>query len=1569
MDIKASVLRDGTSQGGRGLRSQQPDYVSVDEKTWVDWLEFAHAYAQELTYFNDLNQPQGDWSPFFPQDAQTIAEALAALEADSPNLMPSVDLLNRLAQPHLALFLTFLKLLRYPQQQFKALTQRRLDFYYRQVLRLAEKTAIPDRVHVIVALAAHQTEYLLPQGTRVSAGKDSQGVDLHYVTDQVLSVNQAQVASVKTFCVKQGYVDLEAMHLEDHRTNAAFERVLRWAVGTPNQGDDLPTFPQNQPSGTPMDITTLNALSQAIKDYTLDQVTEDQQQYILNQLCFATLDDFQFCFDVHGREIDKQRGEPDVVPPTEAEWQQVYRLVEKAYRKKINRDRRSRLKQEHQNPQYSDASAAFLGLWRFALGDPAAGDLLPPFPTEVEANLADLVVDLAGANAEATARYIQEQLRLSVPDFQKIMGIQRRYPTDRYHPEWEEAYRLLERAQTQKRHFTYPPIGRKEIQAISATTIAEAKPDQPLTLPRFHPFIIQPLDSTAAVSVEQVQSLGIAVTSPVLWLQTGTRNITLTLACQPETFNRGLLEEVLAEGALSFAVSLSSAQGWLSLHPSQWQFEIGDFVLEPPLARYGQAELALIYEATSASFAPSDQGQYLHFPNGSIYRIDVVLSGTQIQVSPVGQVGTGTMVDQYASLDLGVPGTGLTQIQLSADQRELTTRQNQFSAADVGAFVMLAEGTLYQIEQVANSRRVGVRYWGYLPGTGQPQKYAQIAFAAAPVDRLPPLTLIRIVLTAESSSRFGASDLHSLLAGVNGEVYELVGLVSDREATVRTLGHIARTPTPTTGAEHYSASGLYLHSLQLKITLAATAPAITAPALSKEDSIHFQTAHPVVKILFQEETPENPSATRYYAVFKDLELDKAHIQVATQGLKDLYLRNDRTVISPQSPFEPFEASPTAGASFYFTHPEIASKSLDSLSLNLDWMGLPDDFATHYYAYSHCGLSPQPPVIENDSFQAELALWLNRTWHPIAVRSLFSTELNTELSTESGIPESHNNLRLLAPRSALQYDQADFAPLPWAGLAPSPDASTPDAARAADLFEHSCYFRLELTRPDFLHNLYPLVLNKVALSSDEAVRSLSVYPPYTPKIKAITLDYCASAEIHLNRTPPQPTADQLLQVHPFGYLDFRQLTDATAPTHRYRLFPPYAHEGSLLIGLRNLHPPQSLTLLFQLVSGSGNADLTNPEVEWSYLGQDQWHPFQPAEILADGTHGLVDSGILHLNLPTTATDQNHILPAGLYWLRATVNTHPQAIPDILDIRTQAVTATFLDQGNAPDHLSTPLAAHRIQTLVERHPAIATVTQPYSSFGGRPAETHQTFYTRVGERLRHKQRAITRWDYERLVLEQFPQIYKVKCLTQAEQTRTPSAAQVTLVVIPNLANTAPFLPLEPKAPQYLLRQIEAYLQAQTSPFVRVVVKNPRYERIRYRVAVRFQTGYEQGYYLKHLNEELVRFLSPWAYEEQQDIAFGSSIHSSVVIHFIESRPYVDYVANLKLIEQTSVEADDSAVPRLTSRVNTTNLAQVKQVDSILVSAPNHIIDLITTDDYAADEFEGINYMIIGLDFVVT
>ncbi|NEO61919.1 MAG: hypothetical protein F6J98_16355, partial [Moorea sp. SIO4G2] len=75
-------------------------------------------------------------------------------------------------------------------------------------------------------------------------------------------------------------------------------------------------------------------------------------------------------------------------------------------------------------------------------------------------------------------------------------------------------------------------------------------------------------------------------------------------------------------------------------------------------------------------------------------------------------------------------------------------------------------------------------------------------------------------------------------------------------------------------------------------------------------------------------------------------------------------------------FQPFGNNPKVGSGFYFANREISTKKLDSLAINMEWMGLPKDFATHYEAYSSTGVITD--AITNNSFKASLKLFNNRS---------------------------------------------------------------------------------------------------------------------------------------------------------------------------------------------------------------------------------------------------------------------------------------------------------------------------------------------------------------------------------------------------------------------------------------------------------------------------------------------------------------------------------------------------------------------------------------------------------------
>jgi len=205
--------RDGTSQSGRSLTALRPSYVRVDERSLKDLAAFARAYAAELKYFDSQNNEASNWSSFFgpDPDRMDLNELVAFTEAPETLNSTEYDLYRR---PHFCLLLTFLKLLRHAQADLNSFTRRHLEFYYQEVLRLTPKKGLPDRVHVVVELVEGQRQFLLPSGTLLHAGSDSQGSDLFYSTDRDLLASQAQVASLKTLFLAKKVIDVREVHRE-----------------------------------------------------------------------------------------------------------------------------------------------------------------------------------------------------------------------------------------------------------------------------------------------------------------------------------------------------------------------------------------------------------------------------------------------------------------------------------------------------------------------------------------------------------------------------------------------------------------------------------------------------------------------------------------------------------------------------------------------------------------------------------------------------------------------------------------------------------------------------------------------------------------------------------------------------------------------------------------------------------------------------------------------------------------------------------------------------------------------------------------------------------------------------------------------------------------------------------------------------------------------------------------------------------------------------------------------------------------------------------------------------------
>ena len=379
--------------------------------------------------------------------------------------------------------------------------------------------------------------------------------------------------------------------------------------------------------------------------------------------------------------------------------------------------------------------------------------------------------------------------------------------------------------------------------------------------------------------------------------------------------------------------------------------------------------------------------------------------------------------------------------------------------------------------------------------------------------------------------------------------------------------------------------------------------------------------------------------------------------------------------------------------------------------------------------------------------------------------------------------------------------------------------------------------------------------------------------------------------------------QIFRLYPFG--GFETVSNALP----YPLLAQFTNEGELLIGVADLDPPTALPLLFQVAEETADTGLRRTEESkpmWFYLRDNSWVPLSD-RISSDTTHGLIRSGIVNLGLPEDISKaKTTILDPSFHWIKVSVPSRTRTVCHIIDVHPQAARVTFVDQGNDPDHLAQPLPTGTIAKLEKPQAAIKGIEQPYASVDGRVQEPASQFYTRVSEHLRHKGRAVTIFDYERLVLEQFPDIYKVRCLNHGQFDDSTNElfelapGAVTIAVIPDLSQRLTTDDLQPKVNINRLQTIETYLTSLSSSWVTIKVVNPQYEPIRVSFEVKLRSPYDAnfGYYRRELERSIVGFLTPWTISQGADIHFGGKVYRSAILNFVEEQEYVDYVVNFTM-----------------------------------------------------------------------
>jgi hypothetical protein len=751
------------------------------------------------------------------------------------------------------------------------------------------------------------------------------------------------------------------------------------------------------------------------------------------------------------------------------------------------------------------------------------------------------------------------------------------------------------------------------------------------------------------------------------------------------------------------------------------------------------------------------------------------------------------------------------------------------------------------------------------------------------------------------------------------------------------------------------------YSINIQFSLLVDDPSVTAynPEVHGYD---FARGLPAAKFLINNESYLFP-----YSLIDDLELERITTSVRVSNLKNTLIFNELGKIDTTKPFYPFGVIPKLNSSFILGNYEISRKKINGLDVQIKWNSLPED-ENGLQAY----FSGYDETISKSDYKCKISFLNDGNWLPEDKSVQEQVNLFASNPPHDESPKEKLHPVTLLNNISTFYYQVDKRRIEATDFGYNKNTL-------------GGFVKISLCNPPFLfgHNKYPECLTKVTLANaKKKVPKPLPNPPFSPVIEDLTINYTSISQIEFSakQTLEMKTTRKFYHLHPWGYEEIQKYSN----NDKIRLVPVYNHQGNLLIGLMDATPNMTISILFNLLDDSIlEEDNELPEITWEYLASNQWKPLPKLNLISDSTNTFLESGIVIIRMPQDIDKQNTILGNNYHWLKVSAKGNLESVCSVVNISTQAIKVTWENKDNSLSHLDAPLPLTTIAKPEITLPGIKTILQVVNSFGGNPPENIQQAKIRVGEQLIHKNRAVTPWDYERLILDAFPDIYKVKCLPHMSSGKLKDPGNVLIAVIGKVDKNNLRIDYEPMVNQSTLHKIKSFVSQMASGFANIEVRNPVFERVLVRCAVKFNEGLDAGYFIERLNNEIIDYITPWQTTGNNEPGFGKVIKCSDVLSFIQSLSFVEYATDFSMIQisrdtRFKYHLHDTArkkyVEYSLEQIDDNELAIERKILKpsdpwgILISAERHAIEVINKMEETEPYKTGIDELEVGETFII-
>lgn len=718
--------------------------------------------------------------------------------------------------------------------------------------------------------------------------------------------------------------------------------------------------------------------------------------------------------------------------------------------------------------------------------------------------------------------------------------------------------------------------------------------------------------------------------------------------------------------------------------------------------------------------------------------------------------------------------------------------------------------------------------------------------------------------------------------------------------------------------------------------------------------LQYKNALPLVRLLLNNEASHNA-----FGLFRNLLLDQLTLKAEVTGFRNVKLQNNIGTLSTENPFQIFGPQPSVGAFLSIKNSNIFNKFTKDFAIRLEWLDLPRDpggFESYYAGY---GTS-----INNNSFQVKASALTDGRFMPDPeiqqAFPLFNTSKNLD------------DIESLEETTVIKgIDPKKIEFLHGMRLAHEEDDD--------QMFKEGVV-KITLSSPSegFGQKLFPQILPGILLHNSKRFNKPRPIPnqPFIPMVKSISINYTLEhTEIFtggLADATNVTTETKLIHQYPFGFKAIYPENE----NRTIRFMPEFEYPNNLYIGIKDFESGNELSLLFKLEEKDFHHTVHKPSpVLWSYLNQNVWTPIKPQDILQDTTNNFVNTGILRIKIPYDINTDNTILNPGFFWLRASTQFKSDIKSRVIAIYANAATAVRVSEYGQDGENNLNLPPNSITGFKRKVQGIQNIWQPFSTFGGEPGELENLYRTRVSERLRHKKRPVTMSDIEQFILDEFPQILMVKCLRASEEEHLVlPGVNIQIILIPKEQDNGQFISEQPKVNLNTLLQVKQFITPFLSPFIKIEVGNPVYEKVKIICKVKFNEteSFSRGYYMQALNNDIRKYICSWLYESGNSIKIGSIIYLSDFHNYIKNLHYIDSVTGFSLVhffKKRDIQTGLYNATIIDSAIDHVDFIQGSTPEAILIPASDHLISMMEEFEYEAPVAVGVGSLSVGNELLVT